>query len=389
VHWLFRSSQWAILHARRDHQQYGLSGFEFGNCFLQLLFRVTSILYRNSKSGLEQDLLLEESPGITPEDLGFSTSTRVELFTEFLPDTPLPELNDSSLRQGQLAAQLAGLDAAVSSASASLSGAVAANATPLPSVSFTDTNASRSTIYLRKELSAEVRSTMVEPDFTDHNLTFGGKMRMGAGGRAFCIGQGAPGERRETVPVGKRFEAIQDGGSERRVLIEAVEYQKATPLLRMLPVSPNRTIITNAALLPRTTNLLARSSSRVLPPKRLAQASSKKILNSVMTADAKIGASGHPPVLVWDYELLDLDGYWDPFVFRSGTSYLCSGVVNFFSSVVFQGSTVVKYAPYPDYAVLQFYGTVEFQTEPLRPAVFIGSTAGTCSRTTIYLIASS
>jgi hypothetical protein len=129
-------------------------------------------------------------------------------------------------------------------------------------------------------MDANVRPTMLEPDFSDQNLTFDGKMRMGAG-RAFSIdshGNGQPG--RDSIRVGKHFESITDGGSERRVLIEAVIFRDAQNLMRALPVSPNHTIITNASNFPRSTNLLARSSSRLLPPRHLAQNSNQKFRNA-------------------------------------------------------------------------------------------------------------
>src|SRR5207302_9230492 len=113
--------------------------------------------------------------------------------------------------------------------------------TPLPATSPTvvnprsglaATNSVDTTAYLHRELNPAARQTMVEPDFKDNPLTFAGKMRMGAG-RAFSLdgtANGRPGN--DSIAVGKRFEVIPDGNSDRKVLIEAIEYEKALPLMR-------------------------------------------------------------------------------------------------------------------------------------------------------------
>jgi hypothetical protein len=68
----------------------------YSNCFDGIR---ASIRYRNSLDGLEQDLILHERPALTPMELGFSDRTRLELFTEWIGDTPLPEQNGRLLER--------------------------------------------------------------------------------------------------------------------------------------------------------------------------------------------------------------------------------------------------------------------------------------------------
>lgn len=70
---------------------------------------------------------------------------------------------------------------------------------------------------------------MVEPDFTDAELSFGVEMAMRAG-KAFSLGTGDEETPERSVRVGKQMQTI--GG--KPVLIEAVEFSQIEPLLARL-----------------------------------------------------------------------------------------------------------------------------------------------------------
>jgi len=130
-----------------------------------------SIRYLYTRAGFHQHVVLEQRLQL-PE--GFSDKSRLELYTEFAPNTPLPRID---------------------------------------------------TRVLRREKDPLVRAQMVEPDFTDSALDFG-EMAM-RNGTAFALGDAA-----ETQPirVGKRFEIIAG----RPVLTESVEFKPLEPLLAHL-----------------------------------------------------------------------------------------------------------------------------------------------------------
>jgi hypothetical protein len=76
-----------------------------------------------------------------------------------------------------------------------------------------------------REKDATLRALMVEPDFTDSEISFG-EMAMHAG-RAFSLGDDADGE---AIRVGKQLVEIQ--GS--LVLVESAEFEQLAPLLAKL-----------------------------------------------------------------------------------------------------------------------------------------------------------
>jgi hypothetical protein len=130
-----------------------------------------SIRYLYTRAGLHQHVVLEQRLRL-PDN--FSDRSRLECYTEFASDTPLPRITSR---------------------------------------------------LLRREKDPLLRAQMVEPDFTDSELDFG-EMAMGAG-TAFTLGDTAEGQ---AIRVGKRFEMI-DG---RPVLTEAVEFKQLEPLLARL-----------------------------------------------------------------------------------------------------------------------------------------------------------
>jgi len=303
----------------------------FSNCFDGVR---ASIRYRNSLDGIESDLILHERPAVTPQDIGFSDRTRLELFTEWVGDTPLPQ---------------------------------------------------KETRLLLREKDAEARRQMVEPDFTDATLTFG-SLRM-ARGKAFTMGgTNAPPDSAaapNAVTVGKRFEII-DG---RKILIEAVEHRSVSSLLEKLPVAPLSGVLTNAAaqpLSPRGKGLAAfrnavqqttDQSIRLLPIKHLAQTKNDHRIQTAVahskreTRNTELAAA-EPSAFILDWQTLSTSGLTD-FTFSSATNYLCAATINFYGTTRIQGGTVVKFAPAPAAALLKFFGPIICDTDMHHPAYFV------------------
>ena len=144
----------------------------FKSCFdgLDASVRIT---YR--MAGMSSDLILHELPP-DPVLLGLSPESRLEMYTEFHPDTPPPTQTQQ---------------------------------------------------VLRAEPDPQRRAQMVEPDLIDHVVEFGG-YKMGRGS-AFAQSRAgilpAPSDR---IPVAKRFIFTPDG---RRILIESIEHGDAKNLL--------------------------------------------------------------------------------------------------------------------------------------------------------------
>jgi len=317
----------------------------FSNCFCGLK---ASIRYRNSKSGVQQDLLLHEQPGITPEALGFSPYTRLELWSAWGTNAPVPD---------------------------------------------------QSFEYMRVERDPAVRQAMIEPDVIDTSLVFAGKLRMGQG-KAFSVGGRAsdPRRRRAELPVSKSWQQIE-GES---VLIEGVNFNRAQSLMQNLPVSTNTTILTNAATFSRSTNLLARSGNipvgsgpalgesiasapirvarnagRALPPFRPAPPNDVKIRNVLLAADARSSTPtpSRAPGFLIDFDLVDAESFTN-FVFKR-EEYLCTGIAYFWGETVLSGGTIVKFNPwdpedeetYP-YCLVLIWNSIKCLTSMYSPAVF-------------------
>ena len=130
------------------------------------------ITYR--RAGMSSDLILHEAPP-DPQALGFSEKSRLELYTEFVPETPQPV---------------------------------------------------QTARVLRGESDPRLRQAMVEPDFTDHFVDFGAyKMPSG-----FAFELPDPNVESK-IPVAKRYADF--GG--RTVLVEAIEWSAAKRMLAALP----------------------------------------------------------------------------------------------------------------------------------------------------------
>ena len=128
------------------------------------------VTYR--QGGMSAEVILREAPTLPA---GFSDRTRLEVYTEFTPDTPMPKIDVR---------------------------------------------------FLRQETDPAARANAAEPDFTDEWLNFGTATTF-VPGRAFAV----DGSATDDVAVGKQFTTTPDG---RQILIEAVEFAELKPLLKDL-----------------------------------------------------------------------------------------------------------------------------------------------------------
>lgn len=366
----------------------------YSNCFNGLR---ASIRIRNSRAGIEQDLLIHAQPEFTPADFGFSRLTRLEMFSEFVGDSPMPQV---------------------------------------------------STRVLYPESPPAGVTRLSEQNFTDSTLNFG-LMEMNAG-RAFTTDQQSRTEdRKDSSPVGKSF-VIIDG---RRILVEAVPVRHIERSLNDLPRTGANGGLTNAAstrsplgrdvaVVRKMKNAEVASTSprssdsshpvegarategrvrvsevgvwragngggaapmaslsifhphatgevRSLPPRPLAVNNS--LGQKIQTAstlplfkDEKAGANrsaiaqteteNDGLALVIDFLLVGSGGPLGG-VFLGDTTYRVSGEVWLSTAVTFEGGTVIKFnerneAGNPVYAILYLNGPVSCKTELYHPAVF-------------------
>ena len=176
---------------------------------------------------------------------------------------------------------------------------------------------------------------------TDQNLNFGA-MNM-VPGRAFALGANAASAK---ARVSKHWVQVQG----RQLLLEEV---------------PVNAILDGLAALPLTamnsgSNKHAHMASKELklPPKRLAQTTSKTML----IAKADLPAQG----FVMDYQTTI--GNLTNYTFKADTTYYVTGNAFLYGTTTIEGNTVVKYAvPGP---VIEISGAVNCQTAPYRPALF-------------------
>jgi hypothetical protein len=253
-----------------------------------------SIRFLYTKSGVHQHVVLEQRLELSP---GFSDKSRLECYTVFAPNTPAPQIQ---------------------------------------------------TRVLRREKDPVLRALMVEPDFTDSQISFGGEMAMQAG-KAFSLGDEAE---ESAIRVGKQWTEI--GGLP--VLIEAVEFQPLEPLLEGLAsvVRPN-----SGGLAVNSSRQIKRAKEQARLPQQHYRAFAK---------EQEIQLARHPlspPAVVLDYELL---GSGTNLVLKGGTTWFVSGLVNV-TNLVIEGTAVVKVTNSPS-AKIVVHGTVDCQTGPYRPAIF-------------------
>jgi hypothetical protein len=265
----------------------------YSNCFSGGIR--ASIRFRNNLGGPSQDLLIHDQLPDPQEAFGFSSRSRLEMFTELLGETPVPQQESR---------------------------------------------------VIRRELSPELRTASFEPDFLDAVLNFGG-VRM-AEGRAFATGTGAAAR---AVEVGKLYYTIP--ADNRRILIEAVEFESVRPMLTNLP--PAQTDgIKSAAI----------HSGRDFPVQHLASGATSG--QAIQVAALGQGASS-TRAFVLDYETIS--GSLNNQVFAGNSNYLISAAATatLTGTTIVEGGAVIKYDAG---AVLDVTGPITFRTSRWQPAVF-------------------
>lgn len=262
------------------------------------------VTYR--RAGMSADLILNEMPP-EPAAFGLSDQSRLELYTEFHPAMPLPR---------------------------------------------------QTTRLLRSEPEPDLRKQMVEPDFTDTILEFGDYSM--PTGTAFEMNEAASPSK---VPVAKRLSVI-DG---RPVLIEAVEWQAAKPLMSaLIPANRNEKSVQRAAVEKGAKPGLGEASDNH-SSKRLArhipQRPQPGRIQSIQ--EARVRNSSHSPAFVLDYSLVAGS---TNMTFASDKTYFVKSDVYLYGNTVFENA-VIKYTNYPASAALRIKGTVEFKTTDYTPLV--------------------
>ena len=188
---------------------------------------------------------------------------------------------------------------------------------------------------------------LAEPDLVDDQIE-GDGVRLGQG-RAFSVNNGTENLHRR-LPVVKRLQQ-----ESRKILYEEVEYEAIRPLLEQLKLSRASSEIRTAAL---PQNLRAKVNlGRAIPPATFAHV--EKTLKA-----AQLGKSG----VKIDY-VITLTYSQANYVFRSDCTYLISGAVGLTgSSTVFEGGSVIKYAPL-SYAYLSVQTPIVWKGTAYAPVV--------------------
>ena len=294
----------------------------FSNCFTHIK---ASIRLRNTRAGLESDLILHESPP-EPSVFGLSSSARLEMLTEQLAG-PVP--------------------------------------TQRPSV-------------LYQERDPVKAASMLEPDLVDTELTYG-QMKMGAG-RAFLTPTttNVPPTARSSR-VAKSFLDFEN----RKIIIEAVEHRRVRPALLLLP--PATKAVPQAGLAPLMKAERLAKNTRRLPASPTAGETREAALRNqkpqpvqhaqhprlAAPGDATVqlaSASAPAPAFVLDYYLVSI--YWETdFTFRGDTTYWVSSGVALYGTTTIEGGTVVKFSENSGLFMFE-EGTLVCDTTNHLPAVF-------------------
>ncbi len=291
----------------------------FSNCFTHIK---ASIRLKNTRAGLESDLILHESPP-EPSEFGLSSSARLEMLTE----------------------QLAG-------------------PVPVPRTSL-----------LYEERDPVKAATMLEPNLTDTELTYG-QMKMGAG-RAFVTPNttNLPPSARSSR-VAKSFLNFEN----RKIIIEAVEHRRVRPALLLLPPATNGS--PQASLSPLMKAERLAKNTRRLPAlsapgevreamlrNRKAQPVQQARIAAPNDSTVQLASAATPaPAFVLDYYLVGIYGETD-FTFRSDETYWVSCPIALSGTTTVEGGTVIKYSEASGLLFFQEYDLVFDTTEHL-PAVF-------------------
>jgi hypothetical protein len=282
------------------------------------------VVYTYRKSGVEQDVVLRETPA-DPEDYGLlAEATQLEVMTEVF-ESPEP--------------------------------------------------AARARVIASAKDPA-VRAAMAEPDLVDHSLDFG-TFQMGQG-KAF--GDGVMRRQLDDPDVAKRWHKAPDG---RTALIEAVQYWDVLPELEKLP-APEGVQRRRRAALDRTQRerLVAaalpqvkRGGGREILLARMAGAATDAVMKTAAVQPAR-------PGLVIDFETIAANQ--TDYTFKGDTTYYISSAINFFGTTTLEGGAVIKYAPWDGGATqpsVYVKGPFACRTSAYRPAIFTARDDNTVGQT--------
>ncbi len=283
------------------------------------------VLYTYDIAGLEQDVILRERPP-PPESFGLvSAATRLEVITEFI-GAPEPVKRVRPLRT---------LD---------------------------DPN---------------LRTVMADPDWLDEELDFGTVSL--APGRAFSIADRPTAPDPPSILVGRKWDKIDN----RSILFESVDYEDVRSELDRLDAtkagrrSPGRHASAGSPArrqwLARTLESSPSSSGRrqdrlevALAPRSLPQPSAAAGASATIQIARADSRSIAAPGFVLDYVTLSTA---TNFTFRSDTTYYVSGLVALSGCTVFEGGSVIKFAPVTSLPRILIRGPLLCQTSPYRPVV--------------------
>jgi hypothetical protein len=294
------------------------------------LTAANEVPFEDCFEGALKALIVHEAPP-DPSTLGLSPFVRLELYSEFSPDSPVPQAI-------------------------------------IPRV-------------LRAEGDPALRPLLVEPDLVDHLLDFG-PYKIGTG-TAF---EWNTGPNPAKLPVAKRFLVTPEG---RRILIEAVEYSEASRLFAALPkadkagqVSSLSQTASVATAEPasrlvepadeqtsgtgKMTGLLSARSVRV--PTRLipTRPPAQTLRKPVQEARAALLGAKSTPAFVLDWSLLTGD---TNVTLAGDTTYFVSGAVYLYGVTTIEEGAVVKFTNSLASGGLRIRGELDCQTSPYRPAV--------------------
>jgi len=140
----------------------------------------------------------------------------------------------------------------------------------------------------------------------------------------------------------------------RPILVEQVPYPKISPQLATLRASGPGMAMSADSILRKV------SSSRLLPPTRLAQA----VTNVVKFAKVNVNQNRG---VVLDY--VTLDSYYDNYTFQSGTTYLVQGTTAFEDTTTIKGGAVIKMDS-GTWGSITIEGILVCQSTEYHPAIF-------------------
>ncbi len=264
-----------------------------------------SIRVTYQRAGMSADLLLNQALP-DPELLGLSAYSRVELYTEFHPDTPAPVQTER---------------------------------------------------VLRRETNATLRAQMAEPDFKDSPLDFG-QYKMGAGTAFEWTGK--PGRTR--LPVAKQYRVI-DG---RQILIESVEWQDARKFLAALPPLNEAQWAMIRQQASSTGRGLAAGAGPLLARSLPARHPSRQPAGAIQQAQVKPGTKTKQLAFLLDYTLVTGG---TNFTFAADSTYFVSGNVYLYGDTRLMGSAVIKNTNTIGNG-LHLRGNILCDTTPYSPVIF-------------------